>query len=85
MLAAIGDILRERGLLRPSSIPLDIGVLAASTAIVATAYIFQVKRTKAGGKTWHDLTVSDKPVQNIVRHAIEVERHSIVPFRWLGL
>ncbi|BDA48301.1 hypothetical protein COCOBI_11-5610 [Coccomyxa sp. Obi] len=50
MLAAVCDILRERGLLRPSSVPLDLGVLAALTAIVATAYILQLNKTKAGAK-----------------------------------
>lgn len=60
MLDAVGDILRERGLLRPSSIPLDLGVLAASTAIVATAYIVQLKRSKAGRKAWLEVTVLDE-------------------------
>lgn len=72
MLATVGDILRERGLLRPSSIPLDLGVLAASTAVVATAYILQLNRTKAGRKSRLVVTDGfDDPVQKVVRHAID--------------
>lgn len=67
LLAGVGDFVRERGLLRPSSTPQDVGVLAALTAVLATTYIVQVNRVKAGRRPIESVrqalqsTVSGKP------------------------